>query len=36
MDEKITNYWLGLNEFADLIHGKFKKTDLGLKKADLC
>ncbi|CAA0834911.1 Xylem cysteine proteinase 2 [Striga hermonthica] len=27
----VTNYWLGLNEFADLSHEEFKKTYLGLK-----
>lgn len=33
MDEtnkKITNYWLGLNEFADLSHEEFKNKYLGL------
>jgi len=27
----ITNYWLGLNEFADLSHQEFKNKYLGLK-----
>ncbi|XP_055811787.1 cysteine protease XCP1-like [Solanum dulcamara] len=27
----ISNYWLGLNEFADLSHDEFKKMYLGLK-----
>ncbi|KAJ8762115.1 hypothetical protein K2173_007265 [Erythroxylum novogranatense] len=30
-NKKVTNYWLGLNEFADLSHEEFKKTYLGLK-----
>ncbi|KAK4787391.1 hypothetical protein SAY86_011224 [Trapa natans] len=34
-NKKITNYWLGLNEFADLTHEEFKKMYLGLKKVDL-
>ncbi|XP_020219761.1 cysteine protease XCP2 [Cajanus cajan] len=27
----VSNYWLGLNEFADLSHQEFKKKYLGLK-----
>lgn len=27
----VSNYWLGLNEFADLSHHEFKKQYLGLK-----
>ncbi|EYU36591.1 hypothetical protein ABFS82_14G282600 [Erythranthe guttata] len=37
IDEKnkaTTNYWLGLNEFADLSHDEFKKMYLGLKVDD--
>lgn len=34
-NKKITNYWLGLNEFADLTHEEFKKKYLGLRKVDL-
>lgn len=30
--EKITNYWLGLNEFADLSHEELKNKYLGLKR----
>ncbi|KAJ8772662.1 hypothetical protein K2173_027839 [Erythroxylum novogranatense] len=30
-NKKVTNYWLGLNEFADLSHEEFKKMYLGLK-----
>ncbi|PSS17181.1 Cysteine protease [Actinidia chinensis var. chinensis] len=30
-NKKIVNYWLGLNEFADLSHEEFKKMHLGLK-----
>ncbi|GFS38159.1 xylem cysteine peptidase 2 [Actinidia rufa] len=30
-NKKIINYWLGLNEFADLSHEEFKKMHLGLK-----
>ena len=30
-NKKINNYWLGLNEFADLSHEEFKKMHLGLK-----
>lgn len=27
----VTNYWLGLNEFADISHDEFEKKYLGLK-----
>ncbi|KAA8537375.1 hypothetical protein F0562_026938 [Nyssa sinensis] len=30
-NKKVSNYWLGLNEFADLSHEEFKKMYLGLK-----
>ena len=30
-NKKVHNYWLGLNEFADLSHEEFKKMYLGLK-----
>lgn len=30
-NKKITDYWLGLNEFADLSHEEFKSKYLGLK-----
>ncbi|KAG9456655.1 hypothetical protein H6P81_001163 [Aristolochia fimbriata] len=30
-NKKVSNYWLGLNEFADLTHEEFKATHLGLK-----
>ncbi|KAF9601973.1 hypothetical protein IFM89_024519 [Coptis chinensis] len=30
-NKKVTSYWLGLNEFADLSHEEFKKMYLGLK-----
>ncbi|PKA47332.1 Xylem cysteine proteinase 1 [Apostasia shenzhenica] len=30
-NKKITSYWLGLNEFADLSHEEFKERYLGLK-----
>ncbi|GAB4833044.1 Cysteine protease xcp2 [Ancistrocladus abbreviatus] len=33
-NKKVKNYWLGLNEFADLTHEEFKNKYLGLK-ADL-
>lgn len=33
-NKKISNYWLGLNEFADLTHEEFKKMYLGLNKVD--
>lgn len=33
-NQKISNYWLGLNEFADLTHEEFKKMFLGLSKVD--
>ncbi|XP_044510568.1 cysteine protease XCP2 [Mangifera indica] len=33
-NQKISNYWLGLNEFADLSHEEFKKMYLGLEKTD--
>ncbi|KAJ9186297.1 hypothetical protein P3X46_001888 [Hevea brasiliensis] len=30
-NKKVKNYWLGLNQFADLSHEEFKKKFLGLK-----
>ncbi|GJW69574.1 putative chymopapain protein, partial [Tanacetum coccineum] len=30
-NKKLSNYWLGLNEFADLSHEEFKNMFLGLK-----
>ncbi|KAK9087390.1 hypothetical protein Syun_029784 [Stephania yunnanensis] len=33
-DKKVSSYWLGLNEFADLSHEEFKERYLGLT-ADL-
>ncbi|KAJ4702333.1 Cysteine proteinase [Melia azedarach] len=30
-NKKIKNYWLGLNEFADLSHDEFRRMYLGLK-----
>lgn len=30
-NKKATNYWLGLNEFADLSHEEFKNMHMGLK-----
>ncbi|KAF8377957.1 hypothetical protein HHK36_031346 [Tetracentron sinense] len=30
-NQKVSSYWLGLNEFADLSHEEFKKMYLGLK-----
>ncbi|KAI9111790.1 hypothetical protein K1719_017480 [Acacia pycnantha] len=30
-NKAVSNYWLGLNEFADLSHQEFKSTYLGLK-----
>lgn len=30
-NKAVTNYWLGLNEFADLTHQEFKSKYLGLK-----
>ncbi|OAY50325.1 cysteine protease XCP2 [Manihot esculenta] len=30
-NKKVTNYWLGVNEFADLSHEEFKTKFLGLK-----
>lgn len=29
-NQEVTNYWLGLNEFADLSHEEFKHKYLGL------
>lgn len=31
----VSNYWLGLNEFADMSHEEFKKMYLGLKADQL-
>ncbi|XP_074313087.1 cysteine protease XCP2-like [Silene latifolia] len=33
-NKEISNYWLGLNEFADLTHVEFKNKYLGLKVAE--
>ncbi|KAJ0438631.1 putative glycyl endopeptidase [Helianthus annuus] len=30
-NKKVSNYWLGLNEFADMSHQEFKDKFLGLK-----
>ena len=30
INKKVSSYWLGLNEFADLTHEEFKATYLGL------
>ncbi|KAL9238070.1 hypothetical protein vseg_012546 [Gypsophila vaccaria] len=30
-NKKVSNYWLGLNEFADMTHEEFKQKYLGLK-----
>ncbi|KAK6939189.1 Cathepsin propeptide inhibitor domain (I29) [Dillenia turbinata] len=30
-NKRVSNYWLGLNEFADLSHEEFKNKYLGLK-----
>ncbi|KAK7820111.1 cysteine protease xcp1 [Quercus suber] len=32
-NKKVSNYWLGLNEFADLSHEEFKNMYLGLNEA---
>ncbi|KAL5231962.1 hypothetical protein ABZP36_030738 [Zizania latifolia] len=32
-NKKVTGYWLGLNEFADLTHDEFKAAYLGLARA---
>ncbi|KAE8057439.1 hypothetical protein FH972_014132 [Carpinus fangiana] len=34
-NKKVSNYWLGLNEFADLSHEEFKQMHLGLIKPEL-
>ncbi|KAJ0438114.1 putative chymopapain protein [Helianthus annuus] len=34
-NKKVSNYWLGLNEFADLTHEEFKNKFLGLKASSL-
>ena len=31
INKKVTSYWLGLNEFADLTHEEFEATYLGLR-----
>ncbi|EPS65491.1 hypothetical protein M569_09284 [Genlisea aurea] len=34
-NKAISNYWLGLNKFADMTHDEFKKMYLGLKSGPL-
>lgn len=34
-NKKVTSYWLGLNEFADLSHEEFKENYLGLSGAEM-